>query len=130
MATMRGCQGDIERTLESYGRAIQLSPADPTRTLWMSGKGIALYLDGQYDAVLLNVEKMLRIQPDYGPALRQKVASLVRLGNMDQAKEAMAAILRHMPQLTAGRLEKMVPVQKPGHRADWLDALRAAGLPE
>ncbi|MEK6216210.1 MAG: hypothetical protein N2B03_03215, partial [Boseongicola sp.] len=116
--------------LKCYERAIVLSPADPTRTFWMSGKGIALFLHEQYQATLDNADKMLRIQPNYGPALRQRAASLSCLGQMDEARATMREILRHMPQVTATRLVSMVPVQNAEHRKHWLDALRAAGLPE
>ena len=96
----------------------------------MPGKGIALFLDGQDGAALGNVEQMLRNQPNYGLALRQTAASLARLGRLDEAKEWMAEIQKHMPQLTVGRLAKMVPVQNPKHQTIWLDELRAASLPE
>ncbi|MDD9978991.1 MAG: hypothetical protein OXQ30_14885, partial [Boseongicola sp.] len=129
-ATMRGCQGDLERTLTAYETAISLSPADPTRSIWMSGKGIALFLHGDHEAVLQNAVKMLRIQPNYGPALRQIVASNARLGRKEEARKALDEVLDAMPGLTISRLKNMVPVEREEHQTYWLDTLRDVGLPE
>lgn len=130
MATAYGCKGEIGPCLDTFDRAMILSPADPTRTLWMSGKGIALILDGQFDAALENAARMLQIDPDYGPALRQRVSSLSYLGRKEEARHALGELMERMPHLTVQRLAKMVPVVPDANEKTWLDGLRMAGLPE
>ena len=129
-ATARGCQGRLGDTLEAFERAMVLSPRDPTRVLWMSGKGVALILNQEYAAALENCDRMLRIDPDYGPALRQRVSSLSYLGRAEDARVALDALLERMPHLTVTRLAKMVPVVGDDNQQHWLDGLRMAGLPE
>lgn len=130
LCTAHGCRGELAEAEAGFDRAILLSPADPTRTLWMAGKGIALILDRQYEAALDNAAKTLQIDPDYGPALRQRVCGLAHLGRLDEAKEALDQLLARMPHLTVARLAKMVPVVGPENQKHWLDGLRIAGLPE
>jgi len=130
LCTAHGCLGQIAEAEKAFATAIRLSPADPTRTLWMSGRGIGLIFDGQFEAALENAGKMLQIDPDYGPALRQKVSSLSHLGRMDEAREALAELLKRMPHLTVARLAKMVPIPAERNNKIWLDGLRMAGLPE
>ena len=129
-ATMYGCLGELEQTLASFNTAMSLSPADPTRALWMSGKGIVLFLNGKYEDVLMNADLMLRIQPNYAPAMRQRAASLAKLGRTDEAKQALAEVLVHTPGLTATKLRGMVPVRSKEHQDFWLDTLRSIGLPD
>jgi TolB-like protein/Flp pilus assembly protein TadD len=130
LCTAHGCRGELAEALAAFDHAIRLSPADPTRTLWMSGKGIALLLNRRYEEALENAEKMLRIDPDYGPALRQKVACLSYLDRPGDARVALAELLRRMPHLTITRLAKMVPIVGEENVRHWLDGLRMAGLPE
>ncbi len=130
LCTAHGCRGELAEALAAFDRAILLSPADPTRTLWMAGKGIALILDRQYEAALENAAKTLQVDPDYGPALRQRVCSLSHLGRIDEAKEALGQLLARMPHLTITRLARMVPVVGPENQEHWLEGLRLAGLPE
>ncbi len=130
MSDLYGVQGDLTQALEYYDRAIFLSPADPTRTLWMSGKGIGLILNRQYEAAAENAERMLRIEPSYGPALRQKACALSYLDRDDEARETMAQVLKYMPTLTATRLARMIPVAGPENQEHWLNGLRKAGLPD
>ena len=129
-ATAYGVQRKLDKTLEAYDIAIRLSPEDSSRPLWLSGRGIALYLDHEYEAVLENVERMLRIHASYGPALRQRAAALARLGRMDEARAAMDEVLTYMPGLTATKLAKMVPVEAPEDQEYWLEGMRMAGLPD
>ncbi len=130
MATVYGCLGETEKTVEAYDRAIALSPMDPARTFWMAGKGIALYLDRQYEACVENADQMLRIQTLYGPALRQKAASLAMLDRPDEAHAVLVQILAGMPNLTVDKVAKMVPVRDPADQEHWLSGLRKAGVPD
>ncbi len=130
MATAHGCKGELAETLATCDRALALSPEDPTRTLWMAGKGIALILAGDFEAALENSARMLQIDPDYGPALRQRVSSLAYLDRMDEAHAALDELLSRMPHLTVEWLAKMVPIVPEANEKIWLDGMRKAGLPE
>ncbi len=130
MATAYGCLGERDQALANHDKAIALSPRDPQRPFWMSGKGIALFLDRQYDACLDNADRMLRIQEGYGPALRQKAASHAMLGQEAEAQQTMQLILSGMPGLTVQRVIEMVPIAHKADQDHWQGALRKAGLPE
>ena len=57
-------------------------------------------------------------------------AALAQAGRIDEAKEAAQAALRELPSLSLGYLAKTLPTKHPGGLDPYLDALRAAGLPE
>ena len=130
LATVHGCMGECEPTLRAYDKAILLSPRDHTRVFWMSGKGIALYLDGRYAETVEHAQLMLRVDPSYGGAHRQLCAALAMLGRHDEAKQAMARLRDRMPDLTISKVAKMIPIKDAGDNERWLDGLRKAGMPE
>jgi tetratricopeptide (TPR) repeat protein len=56
-------------------------------------------------------------------------ASLAHLGQMDEARAAVAAALEAMPDLSLAYLEKTLPTKEPGGLDPHLEGLRKAGLP-
>ena len=49
---------------------------------------------------------------------------------IDEAKDAVQTALRELPKLSISYLAKALPTKHPGGLDPYLDALRAAGLPE
>lgn len=129
-ATTYGCLGQLQDTLANHDKALALSPRDIARPFWMSGRGIALFLDGQYKEGLENANRMLSVQSGYGPALRQKAACHAMLTQHDEARRTLAKIQEAMPGLSIKRVQEMVPIVNPDDQDRWLGALRVAGLPE
>ncbi len=130
MATAYGCMGECERALTAYDKAVSLSPRDHTRLFWMTGKGIALYIDERYEETVENAQKMMRVDPSYGAPHRQLCAGLAMLGRLEEAKQAMARLRDRMPDLTVAKVAKMIPIMNAADNERWLDGLRKAGLPE
>lgn len=130
MATAYGCMGDCERALTAYDKAVSLSPRDHTRLFWMSGKGIALYIDERYEETVENARLMMRTDPSYGASHRQLCAALAMLGRAEEAKQAMARLRDRMPDLTIAKVAEMIPIRNAADSERWLEGLRRAGLPE
>ncbi len=130
MATAYGCTGECERALTAYDKAVSLSPRDHTRLFWMSGKGIALYIDERYEETVENAQMMMRVDPSFGGSHRQLCAALAMLGRLEEAKQAMARLRDRMPDLTIAKVAKMIPIMNAADNERWLDGLRKAGLPE
>ena len=57
-------------------------------------------------------------------------AALAHLGQLEEARAAVAAALEAKPDLTLAYLEKTLPTKQPDGLAPYLDGLRLAGLPE
>jgi adenylate cyclase len=130
LATAYGCMGQCDRALDAYEKAVSLSPRDHTRLFWMSGRGIALYIDGRYEETVENAGTMMRIDPSYGAAHRQLCAALAMLDRLDEAEQATARLRELMPDLTIAKVATMIPVMKAADKERWLAGLRKAGLPE
>ena len=74
--------------------------------------------------------EVLEKKPDYGPALRQLASTLALQDRPEEAREAVAQVLRSMPSLTVEIVRTTVPFQRPEDHEHWLESLRRAGLPD
>jgi TolB-like protein len=123
--------GNTDKALEFLSRAERLSPRDP-RGWFIAGGGTAYtyFQAGRFAESVDAAKRALMQNPRFTVALRNLAASLVRLGRMDEAAEAMRDLLAIEPQLTLTRLRgRMMNVDERLWQ-DYSAALRRAGLPE
>jgi tetratricopeptide (TPR) repeat protein len=123
--------GNTDKALEFLSRAERLSPRDP-RGWFIAGGGTAYtyFQAGRFAESVDAAKRALMQNPRFTVALRNLAASLVRLGRMDEAAEAMRELLAIEPQLTSTRLRgRMMNVDEHLWQ-DYSAALRLAGLPE
>ncbi len=129
MAAWYGVCGDYEKSCEAADKALQISPLDSSRPLWLAGRGIAAYIHGDYEHVIETAQRLLRDHPGFASALRQLAASFAMLGRRDEAKAATTKLLERMPGLTVSKVRHIVPVRDSDAHERWLEGLRRAGLP-
>ena len=129
MAAWYGLCGDYEKSCEAADKALEISPLDSSRPLWLAGRGIAAYIHGDYEGVIETAQRLLRDHPGFAAALRQLAASFAMLGRDDEAKAATKKLLERMPGLTVSKVRHIVPVRDPDAHERWLEGLRKAGLP-
>ncbi len=130
MAAWYGCCGEYEKSCEAADKALEISPLDSSRPLWLAGRGIAAYVHGDYERVIDTCHRLLRDHPGFASALRQLAASLAMLGRDEEAKEATKTLLERMPGLTVSKVHHIVPIRDREAHERWLEGLRKAGLPE
>jgi hypothetical protein len=75
-------------------------------------------------------EKSIRTRPNYLLAACIVAASRGLAGQMEQARNAVAVLLRLDPDLRISNLKSIVSYLRPPDFAKWVDGLRKAGLPE
>jgi hypothetical protein len=85
---------------------------------------------GSFDEAVKWTSRALRERPTFAPALRFHAASLVELGRLNEARDAVAHLLRLEPHLTISTLRRRAPVFDAKLMDTFLDSLRKAGLPE
>ena len=88
-------------------------------------------LDNDPASALAWVEKTKQLHRHAGywvPAVT--AAAMAQAGRMDEARAALAEARRELPKLSLGYLADALPTRQPDGLAPYLDALRAAGLPE
>lgn len=130
MAAWHGLNGNYEQSCEAADKALEISPLDSFRPLWLAGRGIAAYIHGEYELVIGIAQRLLREHPGHASAFRQLAASYAMLGHNEEARETIDRLLELMPTTTISRVRHIVPIRDPEAHERWLEGLRRAGLPE
>jgi TolB-like protein/Tfp pilus assembly protein PilF len=123
--------GNPDKAVELYGRAERLSPRDPRGWLFAAGLAAALFVAEDFQDAVASAEAALVQNPRFTVALRILAASQARLGQNERAGATIRRLLMVDPQLRLSNLRQRVRFLD---HAPWgnafVDALRAAGLPE
>jgi TolB-like protein/class 3 adenylate cyclase/cytochrome c-type biogenesis protein CcmH/NrfG len=130
-----GYRGDIEKAVEGQQRAERLNPMDIGSTGQL-GYANAYFGVGAHDKVIEWTERILRDWPNAASALRYRAASLALAGNIEEARQVVARILKQTPDYTLARVRRHHefdmgrPFKKPGVTESLYHGLQLAGLPE
>jgi adenylate cyclase len=117
--------------LDSAMRAFALSPHGPHRYYYECFVGIAHYVCGNEAEATRWLRLSLRDSPGFTSAHRVLAASLVGLGDIDEARAVTADMLRCEPSFTVSDFAReRAPYVDPVIRATFLERLRLAGLPD
>ena len=122
--------GNPEIAISHIGRAIELSPHDPTIFQMQSAMAGAYFTAGDDPQALSWAERALYDRPDHFPALCWAVASAAHLGLQAKAEDFRDRILRGMPSVDLSYLGNVIPYQRPEHAARLSEGFRKAGFPE
>ena len=120
--------GNTDQAIDCFVRAIRLSPRDQEMGYMLHGLGTSyLMCDRNADALdagLRAIEEM----PKNAPSHRIVIVALVRLGRLEEAREAVARLLKIVPE---SRLTDIKPPSRTsGFAEGFLSDLRLAGYPE
>jgi adenylate cyclase len=123
--------GELDEARESLEQSDVLSPRDPI--LWASKvvHPLAEVLAGSTEAALAMAQETLQMPRSngYWPHAVH-AAALSQAGRIEEAREAAQAAVNELPTLSLSYIAKALPTKHPGGLDPYLDALRAAGLPE
>jgi hypothetical protein len=105
---------------------------DPFSSPWTPGwMGLAHYMLKRYSDALPLLRECVARAPNFRGAHVWMAATYVRLGQLDDAREAAAEVLRVEPTYSISGVQKQLSVFKqPEHAEHLFEALRKAGLPE
>jgi len=123
--------GELDEAREALHQSDLLSPRDPI--LWASVvvHALADVLAGDTASALAMAEKALQMPRAHGywpHALH--AAALAQAGRVEEARAAAQVAMRELPSLSLSFLTKNLPAKHPGGLDPYLDAMRAAGIPE
>ena len=119
-----------ERAIECYEQAIRLSPHDSLIPLWLVGRTWAYWASERYAEALASAREFIRLAPDNPTARRQLAACYAATGQVEKARLALTDYLRIEPNHTAQDIRGRLPSRNAAHVERFVDALRAAGLPD
>jgi adenylate cyclase len=119
--------GRPEEAVQSFERAIRVSPIDPQLALTFAGMGMAFIELRRFDEAIVAGKKARRQDPSFAAAYRCLASAFAHLGRDAEAREASAHLLRTDPAFTISAY-----IARGGQsKAELLiEGLRKAGLPE
>jgi adenylate cyclase len=119
---------DPDRAISHFERAMRLSPCDPEISFMLSGIAGCHFIAGRYEDSLSFSQKSIDDTPRFVGAHRTKIAALVNLGRLQEARAAAAEFLTYDPAFTISM--RLPRFRDAALRQRYYDALKAAGLPE
>jgi len=123
--------GDPEPAIANFERAMRLSPVDPFLHRFQNGVARAHFVAGRYDEAASWAERSVSEQSNWIGSQRTRAASLALAGRMDEARHAMADLLRVAPRMRLSNVSDWIePYRRPDDAARFVEGLRLAGLPE
>jgi len=120
--------GLLEEAVQSFERAIRVSPVDPRLHVTFIAMGIAFIELRRFDEAVAAGKKALRVNPAFHPTYRCLASAFAHLGRDAEAREAAARLLEDDPAFTIS-----ASIARGGQTANLkllIEGLRKAGLPE
>jgi adenylate cyclase len=122
--------GNPRAAIESFTRALRLSPRDLYRGYTEMGLAVAHRDLGRPDEALIWGRRAVLSLPLFAGAYRAAAAAMVDLGRIEEARELISQLLKIHPKASI-RLEWVRRGFRNQDSAEsWIAALRSAGLPD
>jgi tetratricopeptide (TPR) repeat protein len=119
--------GEPARALDVLRAHVRLDPFHPPQLHPIQGH--ALYMLKRYPEALAAIREGLQRAPDIVFSHVWLGAVQVRLGQHAEARDAIAAALRLVPEITIQRWPMFARYRNPADAAHMINALREAGFP-
>jgi adenylate cyclase len=111
-------------------KAMRLSPRDPSLPFQLSAIAGGHFAARRYEEAVEWARRSLQQKPDLWTARGALASSLAHLGRMDEARNALAEMLRHSPEFSTDSVQMIFSFATPDFTGRWLEGLRKAGLKE
>jgi adenylate cyclase len=121
--------GQSKAAIERAEMGMRLSPVDTQSYFYLLFLALAHYVNGTYDESIIWGRKSAGLNSRLCSNLRWLIASLVAIGELDEARHFAQTFLEVNPEFRLSAYSKWCPLQL-GLRTELIDRLRAAGLPE
>jgi adenylate cyclase len=115
--------------VESFRKAIRLSPRDPMQYDMLCGLAFALVQLGRYEEAVETARRSIHLNSHFSSTLRALFAALAHLDRMQEAHDAAANLLRLEPAFRITEWDKRSPWKHPA-KERMAVGLRKGGLPE
>jgi len=119
---------DPDRAISHFERAMRLSPRDPEISFMLSGIAMAHLIAERNADSLLFSQRSIDDTPRSTWAHRTKIAALVGLGRLNEAKEAVAEFLTFDPDFVIST--RLPRFRDAAFQQRYYGGLKAAGLPD
>jgi adenylate cyclase len=116
-----------EEAVQSFERAVRMSPLDPRLHMTFAGMGFALIELGRFDEAIVAGKKAQRQNPSFPVAYRCLASAFAHLRRDAEAREAAARLLELDPAFT---ISAFIARRGQSNAHLQIEGLRKAGLPE
>ena len=123
-------QGQGPPAVDCANRAQRLSPLDPMKYYFDNFTSMALLTADDYEAAIDYGLRSLQANRTHGSTLRILAIAQALSGRLDDARASVAQMRRLEPQISIQRWIDRYPGRDSVRTAQYIEALRAAGLPE
>ena len=123
-------RGNPEEALQSFEKALTLSPLDPFSFNGFIGMGFAKFAAGHSAEAVQWSQRAIREKVGMTWAYRDLAAFNGDAGNIPAAREALARFVSVRPDVTVSKLRDSLRFIEPKTLDRYLDGLRVAGLGE
>jgi TolB-like protein/DNA-binding SARP family transcriptional activator len=113
-----------------FERALALSPFDPFRFNVLLGMSVVHQQRGDLKTAIELTKEGLRAGTGMTWAYRMLATYYARLGDDENAADALARLIQHYPDLTMEKLKQGIPPSLLEYQPAYFDGLRKAGIPE
>jgi TolB-like protein len=127
---LRVWRGEPDLVLDHVGRAMRLSPVDPSIYGMVGATAYAHFLAGRYDTALSYAEDAMRHNSKFLLAICCVAAASSLAGQLKKAQNGVARALECNSNLRVSNLRDLVPFRQAEDLTSYAKALRNAGLPE
>jgi tetratricopeptide (TPR) repeat protein len=121
------CVGRASEALLALRTCRRLSPHDPYRAHFLSVQSLAHILLGEYEEAVLCAQSAVQESPRAARARHRLACALAHLGEIDQAREALAESRQQLPDISQAYVDTTHPFVRPEDRARFIEGLRKAG---
>jgi TolB-like protein/tetratricopeptide (TPR) repeat protein len=101
--------GEHNTAVDSFQRAVRLSPLDPRLFVAQNGLAYALFFLGRYTDAIGWADASVRNRPDFFSSLRMAIAARVLGGREEEARELWASVKALFPDEHVSELTKRLP---------------------
>jgi adenylate cyclase len=126
LALVLAFSGRAEEALSPMEKALRLNPKPPAH-LFLH-QGVVYYTKGMFEDALSALKKGLSLSPNAIDIRLRLAACYSALGQEDEARAEVAAVLNLNPRMSVGYLSKVLPYKNQADREKILNDLAKAGL--
>jgi TolB-like protein len=128
-ATWRCYRDDGAGAEQATDLALRLSPLDPMRYFFDSLGATAVMANGNYGRAIALAQRSLRANRNHASTWRTLALAQSLSGDVDEARQTVAELLRIEPALTVSRFMERYPGRDAAHAPRYAQALKDAGVP-
>ncbi len=128
LGAIMGYAGKVEEAMEAIDRAFRISPRDPFNVLLPVLRSIGLFT-AERDAEARDLAReTIKARPDMVGAWRLFTITNAHLGELDEARRALAETKRLQPTISLAWARKYGPWVRPQDLERYVEGFRLAGL--